>query len=335
MSLARFQRRADQGDHWPGYVDALATLLLVVIFLLSLFTVAQFVLGRALSSKDKQLAQLELQLADLANQLGLEKKRAEALDVELKGLRATLAELEAQRSALLGERDAARAALAAAEARAEEEAELSKQAQIRIAELQAALDQLNAQLASLRETLEAAEAKDKEQKAEIKNLSERLNAALAQKVQELAKFRSQFFEALLKALGDRADVRVVGDRFVFETDVLFSSGSAELSPDGAVQLIVIADAIRDIADKIPQDIDWVIRIDGHTDVVPIATERYPSNWQLSAARAISVVNFFENQGVRSKRLVAAGFGEYHPIDPGRSAAAYAKNRRIELKLDAR
>ena len=151
-------------------------------------------------------------------------------------------------------------------------------------------------------------------------------------MQELAKYRSDFFGRLRKVLGDRDEVRIVGDRFVFQAEVLFDSGSAEINPQGRAQLDKLARVLKQIENDIPREINWVLRIDGHTDVNPIATPEYPSNWELSAARAISVVKQLIDRGVPAKRLVAAGFGEFQPIDRGASGEALRRNRRIELKL---
>ncbi len=320
--------RAESGDHWPGFVDALATLLLVLVFLLSLFVIAQYVLATTLDERDEEVASLSARLAALAEQLSAAQAENQELRVSVGTLRASLAEAES--------------ALAAAEARTgtlsvqlEEAEELTEQQANELALLNQQIAALNAQLARLNEALEAAEARDAEQQAEIANLGRRLNQALASQVARLALYRSEFFESLMNALSGRTDVRVVGDRFVFETDVLFGSGSATLNSGGEGQLGAIAAAILEISDSIPDDIEWVIRVDGHTDRRPIATAEYPSNWELSAARAISVVKYFEQRGVPSRRLVAAGFGENHPLVPGTTETAYARNRRIELKLDAR
>ncbi|MCG8443261.1 MAG: hypothetical protein MI723_15775, partial [Caulobacterales bacterium] len=256
MAITRVRGgRQDNADHWPGFVDALATLLLVVIFLLSLFAVAQYALGQALSGRDAEVARLNAQLTRLAEQLALEEARAEEFENESFRLRVSLEQAEAEATGLRGELTEAQARVMGLEAdlaSSTEEAEAAG-AQVSLMELQIAA--LNEQLASLREALEASEARDVEQQAQIENLSQRLNAALAQKVQQLARFRSQFFEELAEALGDRADVRVVGDRFVFETDVLFDSASAELSEGGVDELSKIADVITDVAADIPDDID--------------------------------------------------------------------------------
>jgi chemotaxis protein MotB len=170
---------------------------------------------------------------------------------------------------------------------------------------------------------------------QIADLGKRLNAALASKVEELARYRSEFFGRLREVLGDRPDIRVVGDRFVFQSEVLFALGSADLSDNAKKQLLPVAQALKDISSKIPPDINWVLRVDGHTDKRPITTAQFPSNWELSTARAISVVRFFMDQGIPANRLVAAGFGEYQPIDTRDSEDAYRRNRRIELKLTER
>jgi chemotaxis protein MotB len=194
---------------------------------------------------------------------------------------------------------------------------------------------LRLQLASLQEALEASEAKDKESQAKIADLGQRLNVALAKKVQELNRYRSDFFGKLKEALGNRPDFQIVGDRFVFPSDVLFDSGSDVLKLDAAIQLEKLAAALIELEGQIPPDIAWVMRVDGHTDIKPIATPEFPSNWELSSARAISVVRYLMQLGVPANRLVAAGFGEFQPIDAGEDDEALRKNRRIELKLTER
>jgi chemotaxis protein MotB len=204
--------------------------------------------------------------------------------------------------------------------------------------LNAQLAALRKQLASLQEALEAAEAKDKEQQAQIENLSQRLNAALARKVQELQEVRSRFFEALRAALGDRTDVRVVGDRFVFESDILFGSCSSTLGEPGKVELNKLATALLEIQDDIPAEINWVLRVDGHADATPLGPTClafFDSNLDLSAQRAISVVNYLKERGVPGRRLMATGSGSEVPLVSGYSAAALEQNRRIEFKLDER
>jgi chemotaxis protein MotB len=206
----------------------------------------------------------------------------------------------------------------------------------------ARVDQLNAQLAAVREqlsriaaALDVSDAKVKEQQGQIVELGKRLNLALVNKVEELARYRSEFFGRLKEILGDRPDIRVVGDRFVFQSEVLFAPGSAELSEDAKKELAPVIAALKDISAKIPSDINWILRVDGHTDRRPINNPQFPSNWELSAARAISVVRFAVDEGIPASRVAAAGFADKQPIDLRSGEDAYRRNRRIELKLTER
>jgi chemotaxis protein MotB len=219
--------------------------------------------------------------------------------------------------------------------------ELDSQKQVSARAL-AQVEILNQQIAALRRQLGALESaldvsgqKDKESQARIAELGQRLNLALAQRVQELSRYRSDFFGRLRAILGNRPDIRVVGDRFVFQSEVFFDAGQAALKPEGRSELDQLASALLDLEKQIPSDIGWVLRVDGHTDVRPITSSAFASNWELSAARAISVVKYLISKGVAPQRLVAAGFGEYQPIDPGNTDEAYKRNRRIELKLTER
>jgi chemotaxis protein MotB len=217
----------------------------------------------------------------------------------------------------------------------DEQKKITNDALAKVEMLNQQLAALRLQLTSLQEALEASEAKDKESQAKIADLGQRLNVALAKKVQELARYRSDFFGKLKEALGNRSDFEIVGDRFLFPSDVLFDTGSSALRSEATFQLDKLAAALNELETKIPPDIAWVMRIDGHTDIRPIATVEFPSNWELSSARAISVVRYLMEQGVPANRLVAAGFGEFQPIEAGDSEQALAKNRRIELKLTER
>jgi chemotaxis protein MotB len=253
---------------------------------------------------------------------------AEASAEELARQAAALAAAQQQLAELSEEQGRTVEALGAQEA-------LSKEAQLRVELLNRQLLALRQQIARLSLALEASEAKSAEQDVQIVDLGKRLNAALASKVEELARYRSEFFGRLREVLGDRQDVQIVGDRFVFQSEVLFESGSAEIGEPGKVQLASFAQTLLEIAAKIPPEIDWILRVDGHTDNRPISTFQFKSNWELSTARAISVVRFLESEGVPSRRLVAAGFGEYQPLVQGTTEADYRRNRRIELKLDQR
>jgi chemotaxis protein MotB len=217
----------------------------------------------------------------------------------------------------------------------EKEKKISAEALSQVEVLNQQLAALRRQLAALNAALEAAEAKDRESQTQIADLGKRLNSALAQKVQELARYRSEFFGRLRQILSQRSDIRVVGDRFVFQSEVLFPKGSAQINELGLTEMRKLAIALRELEQEIPPDLAWVLRVDGHTDVDPITTSNFKSNWDLSSARAISVVNFLIENGVQPQHLVAAGFGEFQPIDNADSEEAKSRNRRIELKLTER
>ncbi len=205
-----------------------------------------------------------------------------------------------------------------------------------------AVDRLNAELASLRgelqrlaALLEASEAEAAEQRVQIVNLGQRLNQALASKVEELARYRSEFFGRLREVLGDQRDIRIVGDRFVFQSEVLFATGDASLNPEGRQQIDRLATTLLEVMTRIPPDINWILQVDGHTDIRPITTPVFPSNWELSQARALSVVRYLIDKGVPPERLAATGYGPYQPIDAGQDEVAFRRNRRIELKFTQR
>ena len=367
-------RRGGSPDYtWPGYVDALTTLLMVMIFLLSLLSVAQFTLSSALNSRDSAIEQLGKQIGDLASQLSIEKKATTSLQKDLEQLTLQLrqerserdrlnADLAAQRqsadalkierdqlterlTSMMAERDKLSTALQGAAKESEAKAadlqkeierqrveltrlaaslaaannekgklfgDLTEQEKL-TAEQKAAVVRLTAELAGLKDelarlntALDAADAKAKEQNAQIVDLGQKLNRALASKVEELARYRSEFFGKLREALAGQRDVQIVGDRFVFQSEVLFPSGSAQLQPGGEKQLASVAQRLMEIGSRIPKNINWVLQVDGHTDDKPINNVIYPSNWELSAARAIAVVKFLHSQGIPNERLVAAG-----------------------------
>ena len=439
--MAALARRTQRSTHiWPGFVDALATLLLVILFLVMVFVLAQFFLNEALSGRDAALQKLEVQVSELGELLGLERAQSTELRLNIaqlseelqasvvlrddlnatiealtlraesaeqtterlnKALEEAFATIEADKTKIASQGSELAALSTRAESAEEKAARLKKaledafatieadkaKIQVQVREL-AALTQsvaalralkeeletkiagmsgkleeseaaviaerdisesararlalLNRQMAALREqlaqlsaVLEASEVMSKKQKVQIANLGKRLNAALATKVQELSRYRSEFFGRLREVLGRQPGVRIVGDRFVFQSEVLFASGSAELAEAGQGQLGRLADTLREISMKIPKDIDWILRVDGHTDKIPIHTPQFPSNWELSAARAISVVKFLTSREIPANRLVAAGFGEFQPLDDRDDEIGYRRNRRIELKLTQR
>ncbi len=453
--MAALARRSRGSPNiWPGFVDALAALLMVIIFLLTVFMLSQFFLNELLSGRDEALARLERQISELSDLLSLERQAStdlrlsiaqlsdqlqsstaerDAMSTQLAELAAVrdalaaraekseadaarvgaqledafkvisadkekikiqLAELESLRRDILAlrtvrkdleakvgklaanlqttERDltVARDRSKALEARLASEQERTTLAQreiekrdIRLSELLMRVDKSEAELADERELgatqrsriallarqiaalrkqlqrigalLEASETRTAKQQVQIADLGRRLNLALAARVEELSKYRSEFFGRLREVLGDHPGIRVVGDRFVFQSEVLFASASAELNPKGEAQIARLATTLTEIGKKIPKDINWILRVDGHTDRVPIQTPAFPSNWELSTARAISVVKFLVDHGVPADRLAATGFGEHQPLDPRQNQAGYSRNRRIELKLTQR
>jgi len=341
MALARGRR--ERGiDYWPGFVDALSTLVLGIIFLLTVFVTVQFFLSQEVAGKDTVLSRLTAQINQLTDLLAMEKTGKADLENEIARLRASLAGAEGERDRLKNAAEGSSAGAASAEARLNDttqqlaaEKQVSSRALAEIDALNQQIGALRRQLAALEDALDASEKKGRESQARIADLGSRLNVALAQRVQELSRYRSDFFGRLRDILGNRADIRVVGDRFVFQSEVLFDSGQATLNAEGQAEIDKLAAALLDLDKQIPAEIPWVLRVDGHTDVRPIASPQFPSNWALSAARAISVVQYLISKGVSPQRLVAAGFGEYQPLDPGNTEEAYRRNRRIELKLTER
>lgn len=342
MALSR-SRRSDPGfNYWPGFVDALSTLVLAIVFLLSVFLVVQFFLSQEVTGKDKALERLNAQIAQLNDLLSLEKLAKLNLDDQVSQMRAGLASAESERDRVKGLYDGLAGAGANAAGRATElgkaldsEKQVSARALAQIEVLNQQISALRRQLAALEEALDASEKRDKESQGKIADLGQRLNVALAQRVQELSRYRSEFFGRLRAILGNRPDIRIVGDRFVFQSEVFFDTGQALLLPEGRAELDKLATALTDLDKQIPPEIAWVLRVDGHTDMRPIASPQFKSNWELSSARAISVVQYLVSLGVPAQRLVAAGFAEFQPLDPEKTEEAYKRNRRIELKLTER
>jgi chemotaxis protein MotB len=341
MALSH-RRRFESVNYWPGFVDALSTMLLVIIFLLSVFMLAQFFLSREVTGKDTALAKLNQQIEELTSLLALERSEKSEDQTKIASLTATLEASQSERQHLLdaaaeggagveAEKDRATAAANALDA----QRQISAKALAQVDILNQQISALRKQLAAIQEALEASESSGREAQAKIADLGQRLNVALAQKVQELARYRSDFFGRLRQILGARPDIRVVGDRFVFESSVLFESAKADISPAGKQSLDSLAAALLDLEREIPPDIPWILRVDGHTDSKAITGGSFKSNWELSAARAIAVVQYLISKGIEPTRLAAAGFGEFQPIDPGTDDEALAHNRRIELKLTER
>ncbi|WP_201835232.1 peptidoglycan -binding protein [Microvirga zambiensis] len=339
-SSAGGRRRGGRGqlNYWPGFVDALSTLLLAIIFLISVFTVGQFFLSRELSGRDTVLDRLNRQISELTDLLSLERSNRRNIEESVTSLQTTLRANEAERArlqALLDTGGAVQAQARELNSQLETERQTTGRALSQVEILNQQIAAMRRQLAALEEALSASENRDKESQARIADLGSRLNVALAQRVQELARYRSDFFGRLRQILGNRPDVRIVGDRFVFQSEVLFQAGQATLRPEASGEIDRIASALVELERQVPPDIPWVIRVDGHTDQRPIATSQFPSNWALSSARAIAVVQALIARGVQPQHLVAAGFGEFQPLDNGTTEEAFARNRRIELKLTER
>ena len=338
MAYGRTRKATSFGEFWPGYVDVLSTLLLVVTFLMSVFMVSQYYVGQEASGKDTALRRLTRQIAELTNLLSLEKGKSKSLEDELSSLQASLASARSDNERLTGlagasgEKDTRIAGLTK---ELDEQKGLSGDALAKVDLLNQQLLALRRQIAALNEALQAAESKDKESQTRISDLGARLNVVLARQVQELQHYRSDFFGRLRELLKDRKDIRVVGDRFVFQSEVLFPSGQATMTPEGLAAIDQLATAIIELEKSIPKEIDWALQVDGHTDIRPISSSLFPSNWELSSARAISVVKYLISRGVAPTRLVAAGYGEFQPLEEGASEEVLRRNRRIELKLTNR
>ncbi len=419
-------RRAMGSSVWPGYVDALSALLMVVIFVVLIFTLTQFLLSEILFGKESELVSLHRRMDELVGLLGLEKEQNEGLRTEIASLSGLIADItqekellrsrvselseqseldrveiksqlllmaslqedidalrvmrreleakvgqlaealsvktnelgmlrdrsmslearladEKERTVLaqeiIDQRDIRIQALSALvgeqEAALTDERQLTKSARAELVLLHQQITNLKKQLEEISHALKVAESEKLDQSAELGALGKRLNIILAQRVNLLEQYRSEFFGRLREILGDSPYVRVEGDRFVLQAELLFTSGSADLGQEGKRHLIQIADIFLQLSKKIPDDLNWILRIDGHTDRIPIHTPLFPSNWELSTARAVAVVRFLANNGIPENRMAATGFSKYHPIDTADTLEAYRKNRRIEMKLTAR
>lgn len=438
--MNRRRRSSSSISVWPGYVDALSALLMLVIFMLLIYTLTQLYLSQTLSDRDSELARLGNRLTEISRLLRLEEERTEELEEQLgqarealavslgreeilqaemdrledqvaadreriqvllgtqaslqqdiAALRELRAELErevADMSELLAQRDtevaeldteleerqmeigalrdrsqALEARLAEEQERTllaqqeiearelriqdlvaiseegaralEEELELSASQRAQIARLNDEIDALQAQLRTISAALRLQEDITQTQEAELADLGERLNTLLAERVTELEQYQSEFFRRLREVLAERDDIRVIGDRFLLPSELLFATGSATIGEAGLEELDKLADLVLELIETIPEDVDWVLRVDGHTDQIPISTARFPSNWELSTARAVSVVRYLAERGVPEARLAATGFGEHQPLQAGTSPQALQANRRIELKLTSR
>lgn len=341
---------------WPGYVDALSALLMLIIFMLLIYVVSQLYLSQTLSDRDSELARLNSQLAEISRLLGLEQEQTAALEEEMATVQSSYsqslalndelrAEVEEQKAQRLAQQYNAEAqalkvddlqqAVSSAEAELEDEKQLSASQRAFIQQLSNQIAALQDQLSRITAALRLQEDLTAEKQAELEEVGKRLNTLLAERVNQLERYQSEFFGRLREILQDNENIRIVGDRFLLPSELLFASGSANLGEEGQRELDKLAEVLLDVASAIPDDIDWILRIDGHTDRIPINTQAFPSNWELSTARAVAVVRYLASEGVPQTRMVAAGFGEFFPVDQGSSAEALQRNRRIEIKLTDR
>lgn len=424
--LGSSRRNRSSVNIWPGFVDALATVLLAFVFVLLLFVVAQLFMSTQLTDRNRALEALQAELSEMADALALSRGQQEQLEDEVSNLyaelHATLSQRDqaqadlalseealaaareeiavgedaltarlievaslqqdiaalrdvresleaeiAERTRELGaERDRSMelaAELADADERTmlaqreidakelrirdlvmeiadrqealESEQLLTASAEARVEALRRQLRALRAQISALAETLRVEEETVAEQQAEIDTLVERLNVALAEEVQELSNYRSEFFGRLREVLGDIQEIEIIGDRFRFQSELFFATASAEIGPGGEERLAQVAEVLQLVSERIPDEIEWVLQVEGHTDRRPIRTAEFPSNWELSSARAQSIVYFLINAGIPPERLSAVGYAEFQPITDGEDAESLARNRRIELRLTSR
>ena len=399
MALARLggARRSDNYT-WPGFVDALATLLMVIIFVLLVFVLIQVNLAYRVAGQDATMNDMRAQIVSLGDLLNLERKANDELKDELASISSLLDATTKERDSLVTQlanatatlslRDSEIRQLTAIQAQTEESLEAARQTiaervaaleaiELTLAEAQAklmeseveisdaaarnvsslariseletknaasqaevsqmtnAVTALRLRIEELTSLLAEKEAQAARDKIAIASLGKSLNNALASRVQELQRFRSEFFGRLREVLRGRDDVRIVGDRFVFQSEVLFAQGAASLGPEGEEKLGQLAVALNQIAAEIPEDIDWILQVEGHTDDIPVRAGRFADNWDLSTERALSVVRFLAESGLPANRLAAAGYGEFQPLDDAGSDEARRRNRRIEMKLTQR
>jgi chemotaxis protein MotB len=329
-------------DIWPGYVDALSTMLMMVALVLVMMMAAQFALSNALVTRETEVNELAVRLQKLTDALNIERGTSDSLRGKKKELedqisrtnneialaQKNLLEAQGKVGGIEKERDTARQDLA----RVTQEASTMK---VQLSDLFARVEELNKKLALLTADLATAKTSIADKEIKIADLDKKLKKKMLQKVEELSEYRSEFFGKLKKALGNRPDIKIVGDRFVFQSEVFFLSASADLEESGKVELVKLAETLKEITSTIPKDINWMVSIIGHTDKRPINSPQFRSNWELSAARAISVVKFLVESGIPPERLSATGYGEYQQIDPGNDEAALSRNRRIEIKFNQR
>lgn len=340
--MPRRRESLSEFNIWPAFTDALGGLVMVLVFLITVFVITEVLIGREMMGKETAIGQLQRIVEHLEGLAGDAEKEAARLRGQVQGLKTTVDErdrLAAQLRDELAAAQAARAVLDADKRKAEQTVTtVQEQAALlsaRAERLTAELERLNRALAANQQELAQRDAVIVQQKGRIEALDSALKKKLLERVEELEKYASDFFGRLRQVFANNPDIKVVGDRFVFQSEVLFGSGEATLSPSGQGDLDKFAMVYQQLAIQLPPDLPVIIEVQGHTDRAPIRSARFPSNWELSTARAQEVVNYLIRQGVPPQRLAAVGMGEYHPIDPADNPEAYRRNRRIELKITSR
>ena len=297
---------------------------------------------RQLAAAQDQLAKMREQMAELDRTVATDKQTIEArlsdvakLNQQVQALTALRDELERQAKDAAGRATTEEQRRAAVEAQLADERKFSESAHVQIALLNRQMEQLRSQLEMVSSALDLSVKEGRDKDTQIVELGTKLNTALAAKVEELQRYRSEFFGRLREVLQNRPGIQVVGDRFVFQSEVLFPVGSAQLTGSGAEQMDKLATTLKEIGGEIPKDLPWVLRVDGHADKQPITGGAFASNWELSTQRAVNVVKLLIKDGVPPNHLAATGFADLQPLATGDTAEDYAKNRRIELRLTDR
>ncbi len=348
---------------WPGFVDILGTLLIVTIFTVLISTITQIYFNDQLDIKRGEISSLDKEIKELLNQISITNKNYKTIQEKKKKfeqkylnsintnnqLKKEKEEIENKKakqeymlkmkarelSQIINEKSDLLENLKSTNQEVKNLSRDNKEYSLEIFELKRDLQKLNDRLSQLSKLLIDAEEEDKKNKIKIQNLGKKLNQALASKVAELSRYQSEFFKKIRKSIGEREDIIISGDRFVFPSEIFFESGSDIIQQEGSEKLVEVAKSLIEISQQIPAKIDWILRVDGHTDKIPINNDKFKSNWHLSSSRAINIVNFFIKEGIDPHRLLAAGFGENYPIDKGENDEAYQRNRRIEIKLTTR
>ena len=295
---------------WPSFVDALASLLIVIIFILMIFVISQYYISQKLSGKDQALIQLEAKILEITNQLSIEKEMTKRLSANIFNIQSDLDnKAESNYNKIINDQKK------------------------EVSNLNILISNLKEKINKLNSLLDVYEKKDKAEKIKNLQLKSTLNSALARRVEELQKFKSMFFGTVKEKIKNIPEIKIVGDRFVFQSEVLFETGSIEIGEKGKIELKKFAEILLNLDKDIPKDSNWILQIEGHTDNLPVRKGQiYKDNWELSTKRALSVLRYFINQGLDPKKLFASGYGSFQPIDNTNTKIGRMKNRRIEMKI---